>query len=480
MKRYGLWYRLGTTQAGRRHGRYEERFDGGVTAPRRTEVGRMRSDRIEKPLLALGLCLLLIFAPTAATAVALPTPHDPSLQELAGYNAALELDPNDVPTLRARGSTFRALELYDDALIDLERAEKIDPGNPETVCEIGICFYMLGEVQRGLETLLRSEQLLLTVIEEGTWELERHGPVERELRATLMTIYREAGEFDAAMDQCLALEKYLAGKLAFKCDKADLLIPLGRIEEALELYEDVVEWNNVFERFCVGLANCYLLIDLPEKALEVFQNWSREEPDMALPHMFGALVLAEHLDRPEQAAAEETRAFELANAQLAGEDFFDFEDLIVMARVHQTAKRFEESVRVLEGLIEYSRGHYLVVHLQAVNYLATGRVEDGGSFEREAQVYRRLNPNDWLQAYELLSASEVQDAQAPSSDDDPKVVAAASEEGEAAGGDQALAAGGETGPPEPATERETVAFPIVAAAALFLLLVVLRRVLRRK
>jgi len=362
--------------------------------------------------MAAAFLLAAVLAAPPAAAV----PHEPDLQALAQYNTALELDPGDVSALRGRGSTFRALELYDDALKDLERAAELVAGDPETLCEIGICRYMLGETDKALEILLRSEEILGPGMEDGSLDRKQFGPVESELRETLLAIYRERGDYQKAFDQCGRLETYLAGKLAFKCDKADLLIALGRPAEALDLYEEVVEWNEVFERFCVGAANCYLLVGYPAKALEVFDRWALSDSATPLPHMFRAVILENHLNRPVEAGQAAEEALRLANAKLSADELFDFEDMVVLARVHHTAGRFAESSRVLEGLMEYGRGHYLVVQLQAANYRALGRMEEAGSMEREAALYKRLNPRDWLQGYEIIppeTGAQPEDAAAP-------------------------------------------------------------------
>ena len=56
----------------------------------------------------------------------------------------------------------------------------------------------------------------------------------------------------------------------------------------------------------------------------------------------------------------------------------------------------------VEGLLEDYRAHWLVPHLQGVNARALGRIREADSFENEAMLYKRLNPADWLQSYDIL------------------------------------------------------------------------------
>jgi len=343
--------------------------------------------------------LVVAFCLIGAAAAA---PHDPSLQALAGYNVILEKNPDDLLTLRARGSTFRALELYDDALVDFERAEKISPDHYETVGEIGICRYMLGDIDEAREILQRAEKLFVARDPSGDDDSETAAVVEMELRETLMALYRESGEYEEALAQWDLMEKFLGGKLAAKCDRADILLDLGRVDEAMELYQDAVEWNGVFERFCVGAANCLILKGYTQKAIEIFERWSVEDPDLALPHMHRGIVLRDHMSDEAGARIALDEALSLAGASVDTDDLPDFGNIIIKARVQQAAGAHAAAAETIEKILDYSRGHHLVVHLLSVSYRALGRVDEALSLEKEARLYKRLNPRDWLQAYDIF------------------------------------------------------------------------------
>jgi len=349
--------------------------------------------------------LTAMFAAAVALALSFvsgASAHDPSLQALAGYNAVLDKDPDNVEALRSRGSTLRALELYDDAVNDLTRVEKLDPGNPETLAEIGICRYMLGEKEKALEILKRAGAVFDPMIDSGEFDAEKHGPIDRELRETLIKLYSDLGMFEDALEECDRLEIYLGGKPPFLCDKADLLIALDRVDEAVELYEIVFEMNSAYERFCVGTANCYLLLGHHERALQVFEQWEAEDETASLAPMFRSIVLRTWMNDTAGTGEAAPEAIRRARVLTGDKRDADLEDLVLLGRVLQGAGEYEESCRVLEGLLEYFRGHYLVVHLLAVNYRALGRDDEADSMETEARLYRRLNPADWLQAYEIV------------------------------------------------------------------------------
>ena len=358
-----------------------------------------KANRFQALLCSRGILLaLLLVANVPGEAAA----HDPSLQALAGYNAQLEEDPNNVEALRARGSSFRALELYDDALNDLEKAESLAPGHPEVRSEIGICRYMLGESDEALKILLEADTLLKEKIESKEWGEEQYGPVERELRETLLSIFREKGEIEKALEQCMLLERYMGGKLAFLCDRADLLLEMGKTREALVLYEETVANNPAFERFCVGAANCYLHLGEVDMAEEIFVKWSDDDPEAALPHMFHALILDKWKNEPGAAAEAMDEALRIIGSRVDGIEMPELEDVVIKARIVQANGDHAASAELLDDIMEYFRGHYLVVHMQSINCRALGRIEEADSFERESRLYRRLNPKDWLRAYSLV------------------------------------------------------------------------------
>ena len=361
----------------------------------------------------------LSIAPSALTGVLLTVflvafvadaaPHDPSLQALAEFNVILENNPDDIPTLRARGSTFRALELYDDALVDLERSEKLVSDHYETLAEIGICQFMLGDIDVARDVLERAEKLFAARDPDAHADSETAAVIEKELRETLMALYRERGDYEAALGQWDLMEKFLGGKLAAKCDRADILLDLGRVDEAMELYQDAVEWNGVFERFCVGAANCLILKGYHRKAIEIFERWSTEEPELALPHMHCGVIFRDHMG--DAAAAQEAFevALRLAESSIDVGDLPDFGNIIIQARVQQAAGDHAGVVETIEKILDYSRGHYLVVEILSVSCRALRRIEEADSLEKESRLYKRLNPRDWLQAYDIF-APEIESA----------------------------------------------------------------------
>ena len=399
------------------------------------------------------LVLPVFFVPCTARVEA----HDPDLSAVASYTEILAGNPDDLEALRARGSTYRALELFDNALEDLERADRLAPGDPEVVAEIGMCRFCLGELDRAREVMDRAARLLEEKIASGEWPRERYAPVERELRAYRFRNFRELGLFEETLAEGRRLEPYLSGKPGYFCDMGEVLLALGRPEAALPWFRRAMEGNPAFERYCVGAANCCLRLGRPEEALEVLRKWRAEAPDAAVALLHEAAVLGGWLHDAAGAAADLERAEAIFRSRAAVEDP-DPEDAVLLARVLQARGRWEESYRLLKGLMDTLRGHWVVVHLQARNAAALGRPREARSLEKEAALYRRLNPMDWLTLHEIL----------PPEGRPGGVAAAGGEEG--GRGKEAPPSGG----PAPA-DYVAVLLPAAGAAAGFLWLLRRRR-----
>jgi tetratricopeptide (TPR) repeat protein len=353
---------------------------------------------MDKPLWFLTLFFGFLLIPSNRVGA-----HDPNLNAINEYNDILSKDPDNLEALKARGSTFRALELFDNALLDLERAAELDKDDPEVLAEIGMCHYQLGERGPATEYMDRAEEGLVQKVQSGVWEREKYAPIERELRAYRFRNFKDLGAYDKALEESEKLKEYLAGKLSYMCDVGDVLLALDRVEEALAYFKQAVVANPTFERYCVGAANCYLRLGRVEEALGIFRAWKSEEPGAALPLLHEAFILKIWLKDEAASKPVLARGEELLRYRIDGEEWPDPEDQIHLSRILQAAGRYQEAWVLLEELLEDFRWHWLVVHLQGVNARVLGRTQEADSLEKESRLYKRLNPDDWLQAYDLVN-----------------------------------------------------------------------------
>lgn len=339
--------------------------------------------------------------------------HDPNLGAIVEYSETLEKEPDNLEALKARGSTYRALEYYDSALLDLARADGLDPDNPEVVGEIGMCHYHLGEWDRTTEYLDRAQMLLDGKIAAGAMTEEEYLPVQRELWQYRFHNYQDLERYEEALKEAEKLKQFLSGKLSFVCEVGEVLLALGRPEEALPRFLQAVEANPSFERYCVGAANCLLLLGRTEEAVKIFEAWLADDAEAVMPYLHRAYILKEYLHRGEDASRDLAQAEAELSRRLEGEEWPDLEYVTELTRILQMQGRFQEAWDRLVPMLEDYRAHWLVVHLQSINAEALGRPLEAESLAREARLYKRLNPADWLQAYTLVAPPPEEEPELP-------------------------------------------------------------------
>lgn len=349
-----------------------------------------------------SIYILLACLASALLACTEARAHDPNLNAIYEYNETLKKNPDDLEALKARGSTYRALEYHDSALEDLLHADRLEPNNPEVVAEIGMCHYHLGEWTAATEYLERAERLMVAKIAAGGWDPDEYTPVERELREYLFHNYIDLERYEEALAESDKLMQYLKGKISFHCDVADVLLMMGRPQEALPYFQKALEVSVSFERYVVGAANCLLRLDRVDEALGLMEAWKAEDPDAVQPFLHEGAILRAYKKVDMAAAAALARGESMVRARIEGEEYPDIEDLTFLARILQNTGGFEEAFGIVAELMADYRAHWLIPHLQAINARGLGRVKEAESYEKEAKLYKRLNPSDWLQAYEIL------------------------------------------------------------------------------
>ncbi|MEA1950541.1 MAG: tetratricopeptide repeat protein, partial [Planctomycetota bacterium] len=86
------------------------------------------------------------------------TRKDPK-KRMADLEKALEITPQMVQALRARGFHYAALKKSEEALKDLETAEKIDPNHPATIEALALLLARMKKYDEALEKLDKLQKL---------------------------------------------------------------------------------------------------------------------------------------------------------------------------------------------------------------------------------------------------------------------------------------------------------------------------------
>lgn len=65
-----------------------------------------------------------------------------SQKSINAYNKALEIDPNNPNILTDQGVMFRKVGWYDKALVNFEKASKLDPSHLQSIFNTGIVYFV--------------------------------------------------------------------------------------------------------------------------------------------------------------------------------------------------------------------------------------------------------------------------------------------------------------------------------------------------
>lgn len=156
-------------------------------------------------------------------------------QALDLLNRAINLRPSVLSYIR-RASVFRRQSQYDLAQADLDAAFRLDPTNADVFFQQGLLSYFAGDYQRAIEALTEN---LKTYVNDPLAHYWR-GLAHYELRM----LEEALADFNVSVAGCVS-ECYFDHRF-----RGDVLMALGRFDEARADYETTLELNpNVGEAF---------------------------------------------------------------------------------------------------------------------------------------------------------------------------------------------------------------------------------------
>jgi tetratricopeptide (TPR) repeat protein len=205
------------------------------------------------------------------------------------FEGLLQKHPDDWERWCQLSSTFALAHRYEDALEPLNRALALKPDLEEAWRKRGRILFTLGHLQDALEALKRAIELepQSRAWYEYSAVLRALGRQEEALASAqhlvelwgmvpltwyeLAAAYAASGHQDQALqaiEHCLGLGAWGGGTEQAKIAtlKGELLVQLGRYEEALATYEMGLEWSSIDNVLRVGKIKTLRLLGRNEEA----------------------------------------------------------------------------------------------------------------------------------------------------------------------------------------------------------------------
>ncbi|MFZ0930926.1 MAG: tetratricopeptide repeat protein [Syntrophobacteraceae bacterium] len=203
---------------------------------------------------------------------------------IENFKQAAELDPEDASVFSFLGVAYKLRDDYDTSMKYLDRSLAIDPQDHLTLYRKGNILCECGEYKQAIDVLSKA-------IDAGSTD------------ARIYAIMGWALEYSAEYyDALQAFRKALelkglnrSGYLWVKRELADTLGALARKEEAMQLYQEVlqeVEKSNDSSEFVIALSGwCNFKLGLHDKAEQLFIEALQQTPDNISNQYDLALVL---------------------------------------------------------------------------------------------------------------------------------------------------------------------------------------------
>jgi len=260
-------------------------------------------------------------------------------KSLEAFKNALEIDPENIPTLNAMGMMYKERGHFEKALELFEEVLKIDPENLHTLNAIG---ELLGDKRRFEEAERYFKKILeidpyniKTLVSTGVMQNKKGNPDKAEallrevltlhpdnpyILSSLAEIYIEAGEFDEA-------EKWLKEALSRDRNNIPTLNSFGRLMTRMERVDDAREkfkralkiwkYSEGKKEFieCIITYNTWANVEAKmgniERAKELFEESLKLDPENAYTHHAYGSMLKEEGEDIEKAEMHLRKAEEL-------------------------------------------------------------------------------------------------------------------------------------------------------------------------
>ena len=211
--------------------------------------------------------------------------------QLADFNAAVELDPKNVETLRARGLYHLLKEEPKPAIEDLRAATKLEPENASTFEALGMAYFLDENLDEALASYNKAVELAPDSA-SAYLQLARVYIVQNDMPAAIKNldkalelspnalavlllrarVHAQNGDEEKAMADVDRAAETRNGKLPAMQLRAEILAANDKMDEAIKQMEELTELVPTNAELVMQLGLFYVANDQPRKAIEKFSS----------------------------------------------------------------------------------------------------------------------------------------------------------------------------------------------------------------
>lgn len=195
-------------------------------------------------------------------------------ESLKAYNKALEIDPNDINALSNKGEVLNKLGLFEEAISHLNKSIELEPTNLAAWHNISQTFLALGQWEKAIGAVDRSFQLYEKCGDDG------YGANEIDtLWNTKAVSLMYLDNFEEAQNVCRKGLEFNPDNYLLLSIESKALFDSEKFNEALEHYEKLLEIGQklTYEKiidsgWLINKGICLYKLNRFEEALEVFDE----------------------------------------------------------------------------------------------------------------------------------------------------------------------------------------------------------------
>lgn len=334
-------------------------------------------------------------------------------KRLADLQEALDIAPQMVQALRARGFYYATMKKSEEALKDLEAAEEIEPNHPSTVEALALILARLKKYDQALERLDQLQKLRPGLVAPLLIKAQIHATRSNDEDAlkcldqavelqpgNLEVLLLRAGLYDnmkmpkkalADVDRVLELEPNQGKARRFR---AVLLARAGKIDEVIAEFEKILKESPDDVPVQLQMAMLYTMKNQTRKAIDVYSNIlakTKDDPEALVGRAGSYLTIGDH----DKALADYEKAAKLEPENSGMLNNFAWMLATSPEDKLRDGKRAVEMATKACELTDYKQAH--ILSTLAAAYAESGNYKEAVKWSKKSVELGKTGANQEIQ-----------------------------------------------------------------------------------